>query len=117
VELSGDPDRLRDIFRNLLENAIKYSPHGGGLEVTVRQSAERTQIDVRDRGIGIAQEHLPYIFDRFYRAEDERTSAVGGSGLGLYIVQALVRAHGGTVDVRSDPGLGTTFTVNLPVRA
>lgn len=117
VEISGDPERLRDIFRNLLENAVKYSPSGGIIAVIAHQANQRTEVEVRDRGIGIAREHLPYIFDRFYRAQDESTANVGGSGLGLYIVQALVRAHGGTIDVRSAPGHGTTFNLNLPVRA
>ncbi|HEV3154812.1 MAG TPA: PAS domain-containing sensor histidine kinase [Candidatus Baltobacteraceae bacterium] len=116
VQVSGDPDRLRDILRNLLENAVKYSPEGGPVEVLAAQETDRTVLEVRDTGVGIAEEHLPYIFDRFYRAEDEATSSVGGSGLGLYIVQALVRAHGGSIDVFSDPGSGTTFKVSLPVR-
>lgn len=116
VEVSGDPDRLRDIFRNLLENAFKYSPQGGAVDVEARASSAQTIITIRDRGVGIAEGDLPYIFDRFYRAQSEDTKNVGGSGLGLYIVHALVRAHGGTIDVRSEPGAGTTFTLRLPVR-
>jgi len=75
-----------------------------------------TEIEVRDAGIGIDEEHLPYIFDRFYRVDSDATSSAGGSGLGLYIVNALVRAHGGTLDVRSEPGEGTAFTLRLPLR-
>lgn len=116
VQVSGDPERLRDIFRNLLENAMKYSPEGGTVEIAGEQRQGATAIEVRDRGIGIAEEHLPYIFDRFYRAESDATAAVGGSGLGLYIVNALVRAHGGSIDVRSAPGEGTAFIVRLPLR-
>jgi len=117
VRVCGDPDRLRDILRNLLENAVKYSPNGGLIEVRAHERAGSTEIAVQDRGAGISEENLPFIFDRFYRAEDDAASNAGGSGLGLYIVQALVRAHGGTIDVRSSPGHGTTFTLSLPVRA
>jgi signal transduction histidine kinase len=116
VSVSGDPDRLRDIFRNLLENAFKYSPQGGPVDVSAESTGDQTVVTVRDRGIGIAEADLPYIFDRFYRAESEHSTAVGGSGLGLYIVHALVRAHGGTIDVRSERGEGTAFILRLPVR-
>lgn len=116
VMISGDPERLRDIFRNLLENAFKYSPRGGEVEIAAESGARQTTVTVRDRGVGIAEADLPYIFDRFYRSESEQTKHVGGSGLGLYIVHALVRAHGGTIDVRSEPRAGTTFTLRLPVR-
>ena len=116
VQISGDPERLRDVLRNLLENALKYSPEGGAIEVSGAQNGEATCVVVRDRGIGITEEDLPYIFDRFYRAESAASASVGGSGLGLYIVHALVRAHGGTIDVRSAPGEGTSFIVRLPVR-
>ena len=116
MEVSGDPERLRDIVRNLLENAFKYSPAGGTVEIRGESSADQTVITIRDNGIGIASTDLPYIFDRFYRVESENTASVGGSGLGLYIVHALVRAHGGTIDVRSEPGAGTAFTLRLPVR-
>lgn len=114
--LSGDPDRLLDVFSHVIENGIKYSPQGGILSITGRQTPDQNVIDIRDTGIGIDQEHLPYIFDRFYRVESELTSSVGGSGLGLFIVNALVRAHGGTITVRSELGKGTTITVALPVR-
>lgn len=114
--LSGDPERLRDIFRNLLENAFKYSPDGGAIEISAESAPDQTVVHVRDSGVGIASADLPYIFDRFYRADSENTASVGGSGLGLYIVHALVRAHGGTIDVRSERSAGTTFTLRLPVR-
>ncbi len=116
VQVSGDPDRLRDVLRNLVENAIKYSPQGGAVTISGTEVEGHTEIAVRDRGVGISEEHLPYIFDRFYRVESDATSSAGGSGLGLYIVNALVRAHGGTIDVRSQPGEGTTFTLRLPLR-
>ncbi|HKU68362.1 MAG TPA: PAS domain-containing sensor histidine kinase [Candidatus Baltobacteraceae bacterium] len=114
--ISGDPERLRDILRNLLENAFKYSPQGGEVDIAAESAAGQTVITVRDRGVGIAEADLPYIFDRFYRSQSEDTKHIGGSGLGLYIVHALVRAHGGTIDVRSEQGDGTTFTLRMPVR-
>ena len=117
VLVSGDPDRLHDVFRNLVENAIKYSPEGGSVCIHGAQSAHSTTVEVRDSGVGIEDEHLPYIFDRFFRVDSDLSSRVGGSGLGLFIVHALVRAHGGTIDVRSEPGGGTNFRVTLPVRA
>jgi signal transduction histidine kinase len=116
VQISGDPERLLDIFRNLLENAFKYSPDGGAVEVEARSEGDRTILTIRDHGVGIEQADLPYIFDRFYRAESQQNAGIGGSGLGLYIVQALVRAHGGTIDVHSEPGHGTAFTLRLPLR-
>ncbi|HET9097112.1 MAG TPA: PAS domain-containing sensor histidine kinase [Candidatus Baltobacteraceae bacterium] len=116
VVISGDPERLRDVFRNLLENAFKYSPAGGAIEISAENAPDQTVVHIRDSGIGIAAADLPYIFDRFYRAESENTASVGGSGLGLYIVHALVRAHGGAIDVRSERGTGTTFTLRFPVR-
>ncbi|HET9394016.1 MAG TPA: HAMP domain-containing sensor histidine kinase [Candidatus Rubrimentiphilum sp.] len=117
VSVSGDPDRLRDLFRNLVENAIKYSPAGGAIAVHARPENGGTRIEITDSGIGIAAEDLPYIFERFFRVESEMTSTVGGSGLGLYIVSAIVRAHGGTIEARSEPGRGTTFSILLPNKA
>lgn len=117
VMLSGDPDRLCDVFRNLLENAAKYSPDGGPIEIRAKETADRVVVEIADRGAGISKDDLPYIFDRFYRADSDLTRKTGGSGLGLSIVQALVRAHGGTVEARGRAGGGTVFAVTLPVRA
>lgn len=114
--ISGDPDRLRDVFRNLLENAIKYSPGGGRIVVRAEQDEKYTTVEVEDSGVGIAPEHLPYIFDRFYRAESSAAPEVTGSGLGLYIVSAVMRAHGGTIEARSRPGAGSTFILRFPQR-
>jgi signal transduction histidine kinase len=116
VQISGDPDRLRDIFRNVLENAVKYSPDGSVITIDAVSHEGQTVVEIADRGIGIAEEHLPYIFDRFYRVQADTAAPIGGSGLGLYIVHALVRAHGGTIDVRSAPGKGSVFVVRLPLR-
>lgn len=117
VWLSGDPDRLTDIFSHLIDNAVKYMPHGGNISVTAQERDAQTFVSVRDHGIGMENDQLAFIFDRFYRIESDATSAIGGNGLGLFLVHALVRAHGGTIDVRSEPGEGSTFTVALPVRA
>lgn len=116
AEISGDPERIRDIFRNLLENAVKYSPEGGAIRISAEQTESATIVEIRDRGIGIDEEHLPYIFDRFFRVESPVTASAGGSGLGLYIVNALVRAHGASIAVHSTPGEGTTFVLRFPLR-
>lgn len=116
VMLSGDPELLRDIFLHLIDNAAKFSPEGTPIVVEGNNAEHESFVRVRDYGIGIADEHLPYIFDRFYRVEHELTAQAGGSGLGLFIVQALVRAHGGSISVSSAPNEGTTFTLRLPQR-
>ncbi|WP_223884106.1 sensor histidine kinase [Micromonospora craniellae] len=108
--LPADAVRLRQIVGNLVSNAIRYTPPGGSVTVV----AQGTTIAVRDTGVGIEAEHLPKIFDRFWRADGSRTRATGGSGLGLAITQHLVRAHGGTIDVQSTLGQGSLFTVRLP---
>jgi two-component system phosphate regulon sensor histidine kinase PhoR len=116
VGISGDPERLRDIFRNLLENAVKYSPSGGPIVIDAQDDGKHVTVSVSDSGIGIKEEDLPYVFDRFYRAVDDRDDAAGGTGLGLYIVEALVRAHGGTISAQSSPGEGSSFTLRFPVK-
>lgn len=117
VLISGDPDLLRDAIAQVVENAAKFSQAGELIEVRGERREGRCMVSVSDRGIGIADEHLPYIFDRFYRVDRALASASDGSGLGLFIASALARAHGGTIDVRSEPGRGSTFTLSLPVRA
>jgi len=117
VLISGDPDLLRDALAQVLENAAKFSPAGQIIDVRAESRDGRCVVSIADRGIGIADEHLPYIFDRFYRVDRALASASDGSGLGLFIASALARAHGGTIDVRSEPGRGSTFTLSLPVRA
>ena len=117
AKISGDPDRLRDLLRNLIENAMKYCPNGGPIVVRARENGTQTVLEVSDCGIGISADDLPYIFERFYRAESDISTAAGGSGLGLYIARAIARAHGGTIEASSEPGRGTTFTVSLPKRS
>ncbi|MCI0458236.1 MAG: ATP-binding protein [Gemmataceae bacterium] len=111
----GDAARLRQVFYNLLDNAIKYTPAGGRVEVRLRREGPSAVATVRDTGIGIPPEHLPHVFERFYRADKARSREQGGTGLGLSIVQCMVAAHGGRVGLTSTPGQGTTCTVTLPV--
>ena len=116
--ISGDVDRLRQVFWNLLNNAIKFTPKGGEARVLLERVKSHIEVSVIDTGEGIAPEFLPYVFDRFQQGDASTTRRHGGLGLGLAIVKQLVELHGGTVHVRSD-GIdkGTTFTVHLPLRA
>src|ERR687889_178101 len=114
VSVRADPRRLEQMLTNLLDNAVKFSREGGGVRVHHERSAGRDRVSVTDSGDGIAPEHLPRIFERFYRVDRARSRALGGTGLGLAIVKHLARAHGGEASVRSDPGEGSTFTLELP---
>jgi two-component system OmpR family sensor kinase len=109
----GDADRLRQLLLNLVDNAIKYTPSGGDVTLTLKRQAGWVQIVVEDTGAGIAPEDLPHIFDRFYRADRSRTRP-GGAGLGLAIAKWVAEAHGGQLEVESRPGAGTIFTLYLP---
>jgi two-component system phosphate regulon sensor histidine kinase PhoR len=106
--------RLEQAFVNLVENAIKYTPAGGKIDVRIRDRGGEIAIEVEDSGIGIPPEALPRIFERFFRADPSRSRQMGGTGLGLAIVKHIVRAHRGRVDVRSTEGVGSVFTVVLP---
>lgn len=114
--ISADPGRLRQIFSNLLANAIRHTPPGGEIVVSGEQDADQIALTVRDSGEGIAADQLSHLFDRFYRADASRTRDTGGSGLGLAIVQALVEMHHGEISANS-AGLnrGSSFTVRLPL--
>ncbi len=114
VVLDGDVDRLREVLDNLLDNAQKYNRPGGAIGVKLAEEAGRAVIQVVDTGLGIAPETVPRIFDRFYRVESSRSRRTGGAGLGLSIVKAIVEAHGGRIEVESQPGRGSTFRVILP---
>jgi two-component system sensor histidine kinase BaeS len=111
-----DRVRLRQVLANLLDNAIAYTPSGGRIVVSARANGSGTILEVRDTGDGIAPEHLPHLFDRFYRADPSRSRRTGGAGLGLAIAKNLVTASSGTIAVASEPGKGTAFTVTLPER-
>jgi signal transduction histidine kinase len=110
--VKADRDRLRQAIANLVDNAIKYTPRGGRVEVRASSDHQTTQIRVSDTGVGIAEQHLPRIFDRLYRGDQSRTTR--GLGLGLSLVRAYVQAQGGDVTVTSSPGAGSTFTITLP---
>jgi len=113
----GDEDRLKQLLINLIDNAIKYTPDGGKVSLSLSKSNGWSQVKVSDTGIGIPAEDLPFIFDRFYRVDKARSRSHGGSGLGLSIAKWIARAHGGDIRVASKVGEGTTFTVELPVWA
>jgi len=110
----ADEALLVQVFVNLLDNAVKYTPEGGQVQVRARQEDGATRVDVCDTGIGIPPEHLPRIFERFYRVDKGRSRQLGGTGLGLAIVKHIVERHGGRVWVASTPGEGSTFSFTLP---
>ncbi len=110
-----DAQRIGQVLRNLIENALAHTPAGGEITIFARRVGAHVEVSVRDTGTGIAPEHLPYVFERFYRADPSRARSTGGAGLGLTIVKKLVEAHGGEARVESEPGKGSTFTFTLPV--
>ena len=112
--LEADRDKVRQVFTNLVNNAIKYSPRGGEVAVTVEMTEAEARILVRDSGVGIRQEHLNVVFEKFFQVDGSSTRRVGGSGLGLYLTRRLVQAHGGKVWAESELGRGTTIVVVLP---
>ena len=112
--IEGDADRLAQVLRNLLGNALRHTQAGGRVTVRVARSGEQVQVQVADTGSGIAPDDLPHVFDRFYRGEKGRSRRGGGAGLGLAIARQLVVVHGGQITVASQPGQGTTFTLMLP---
>ena len=123
--IEADPDKLEQILTNLVSNAIKYSPRGGEICVIGRVIAEPSggaahprsiSLRVTDEGMGISREHLPRLFDRFYRVDNRDSREIGGTGIGLALVKALTEGHHGTVTVESEPGRGSVFTLILPVR-
>ncbi len=114
VVVSGDPDRLQQLVLILLENAVRHTPREGRIAVEVGGNGTGARLVVRDTGDGIAPEHLPHVFDRFYRADGARARATGGTGLGLAIARTIARGHGGEIAVASTPGAGSTFTLTLP---
>jgi len=115
--ISGDADRLHQVFWNLLSNAVKFTPLRGRIDVTVDQVNSHVEVTVRDTGVGIPAEFLPHVFERFRQADNGTTRERGGLGLGLSVVRYLVEAHGGRVRAQSaGAGHGSTFTIELPVK-
>ena len=116
IQVKGDRDRLKQVLINLVSNAVKYTPQGGEITLTLGRSGDKARLIVHNTGPGIPKEDLPHIFERFYRAEKSRTrSKAGGFGLGLSIAYWIVTHHGGRIDVDSQEGQGTTFCIWLPV--
>jgi signal transduction histidine kinase len=113
--VKGDPIRLRQLAMNLIDNAIKYTPEGGSVRVAVGPSDRSAVVVVADTGVGIPADHLPRVFDRFYRVDKARSRELGGTGLGLSIARSIVTAHGGSIELASRPGSGSTATVVLPL--
>jgi signal transduction histidine kinase len=113
--VAGDAARTRQVITNLLDNAIKYSPQGGRIEVGVEVDGELARFTVRDEGLGIPYGEQKRIFEKFYRLDPDHRRGIGGSGLGLYICRELVRSMHGRIWVESDAGRGATFTFELPV--
>ena len=114
--IEGDPKRLQQVLNNVLVNAVKFTPEGGAITIDSRVSGRGLEVEIRDTGVGIAPDFLPYVFDRFRQADSRPTRNHGGLGLGLAIARHLIEQHGGTIAAHSDGvGLGTTVTIRLPV--
>jgi len=114
-KIIGDKDRLTDLVVILLDNAIKYSKEGKVVKVTTESQDRNGKIIVKDNGIGISRKEIPFIFDRFYRADISRSKTVDGYGLGLAIAKEIISQHNGKIDVESKKGIGTTFTLSFPL--
>jgi signal transduction histidine kinase len=114
IRIRHDPPRIGQVIANLVGNAVKFTPRGGTVRVSVEPTSDGARIDVVDTGVGIDPRELPHIFERFYRGSRANEARGSGSGLGLAIVRSIVDIHGGTVTVESGPGTGSRFTVRLP---
>lgn len=117
MEVNGDSVKLTQVIYNVIDNAIKYTPRGGEVHISLTRSGKRAIIRIADTGIGVPAADLPHIFDRFYRVDKARSRATGGTGLGLSIVKQIVLLHGGNITAASEEGKGTTFTIDLPLSA
>ena len=116
-EVYWDLDRINEVLGNLLSNAFKFTPHGGSVTLTIAPTDGAVCMEVRDTGAGIPAEQLPHIFEKFYQADNQGSARTAGSGLGLAIAKQIVEAHGGTISCESKPGIGTAFTITLPIQA
>lgn len=115
IVIRGDDLRLRQLFLNLISNAIRYTQDNGTVNIDVDRQDTQVIIEISDNGIGIPPKHLPHIFERFYRTDEARNRSTGGTGLGLAIVKWVADAHNGTIRVTSTPDVGSTFSISLPV--
>jgi heavy metal sensor kinase len=116
IDLNGDEDLIKRMLLNLLDNAVKYTPAGGEISLALMRQNGNAEIVVRDTGVGIPAEAQPRVFDRFYRVDKARARTMGGAGLGLSIAQWIVEVHGGSINLSSTPGHGSTFTIVLPTQ-
>ena len=116
IALNGDEDLIKRMLLNLLDNAVKYTPAGGEISLALVRQNGNAEIVVRDTGIGIPAEAQPRVFDSFYRVDKARARTMGGAGLGLSIAQWIVEVHGGSINLASTPGHGSTFTIVLPTQ-
>jgi signal transduction histidine kinase len=114
--ISGDEERLRQVFDNLVSNAIKYAPEGGEIRIGGWSDSNQVTVYVADQGIGIPEEEQSQLFQRFYRVDSSLRRKTQGAGLGLYLCRSIVEAHGGRIWLRSEPGKGTTVFFALPLR-
>src|SRR4029078_2009236 len=112
--VAADPDKLRQVLVNLVDNGVKYSPEGGTVSVRIGESEVRVRFSVRDEGLGIPHRHQQHVFEKFYRLDPNQTRGVGGNGLGLYICRELVQRMGGSIWLSSSEGEGSTFVFDLP---
>jgi two-component system phosphate regulon sensor histidine kinase PhoR len=115
VAVAGDAEELLQVVLNLLENAIKYGGSGGRVEITCDETGRDGTLSVRDFGKGIAEVHIPRLTERFYRVNTQESRQRGGTGLGLAIVKHIVLRHRGRLDITSEPGRGSTFSVSIPL--
>jgi heavy metal sensor kinase len=115
LSIEGDRVKLEQLFLNLLENAIRYTPSGGSISASIVREGKAAVIIIKDTGIGISKEHMPHLFERFYRVDKARSRAEGGAGLGLAICQHIAQVHNGKIEVESQIGKGSTFSVSLPL--
>jgi signal transduction histidine kinase len=117
-EVWADRERIHQVVFNLLDNAVRFTPPGGRVTVSAIRSGGRCEVSVADTGQGIPAEHLPFLFERFYRVDQARSrgaAGTGGTGIGLAIARSVVEAHGGTIRAESEVGRGSTFTFDLPL--
>jgi two-component system phosphate regulon sensor histidine kinase PhoR len=113
LQVIGDKSGLQQVFINLINNAVKFSRRGGTVEVSVSENESEVQIDIKDSGVGIPEQAIPHLFERFYRAKNVTIAEIPGSGIGLYIVKSIIEELGGTIRVKSVLNEGTTFMVSL----
>lgn len=115
VKVFADGDKLYQAVQNLVGNSVKYSLENGEISINIWQDSSGAHLSVKDKGIGIPEEEIPFIFERFYRAEKSRNRETGGSGIGLAVVKSIIEAHGGSVKAQSKADQGSLFTINLPI--